>query len=97
MERNTNLNNKFEMFSCSNCGNTNFEQECFVKSHEIVNIHRNENKEMSIVSIDLKTINQEDIEYNNEFMCIKCNTYYDIINIDGVDTIIQIGAENNDE
>lgn len=79
------------MFACK-CGNTEFEQECFVKTIEIINIRRISDA-MKIISKDMHEVDEKDIEYHNEFNCPKCGEKYSIKQIKGVDTIYSIGED----
>lgn len=91
------LNDKAEIpgdiFACPICQNTAFHQECFVKTIEIVNIKQKADKELMIISRDIVENVAEDIEYNNEFQCPKCQTLFEIIKKDGTDVIVQIGLD----
>lgn len=82
------------IFACS-CGNTEFEQECFVKSCEIINIVDN-NSVIKIVSKNMKDILEDDIEYNNNFKCPTCGTEYEVINKDGKSVVVKltVGEDN---
>lgn len=84
------VDTKVEKFSCSKCGNTEFDQECFIKSYEIVNIIKTDDK-LSILSLDMHEVKEEDIEHNNEFLCPKCNAKYTIGKKDNIDTVFDIG------
>lgn len=83
------------MFACSNCGNTEFYQDCFAKIVEIINIMKKD-KEITIVSKYIHEDSMDDIEYSNDFKCPKCKTEYDIIRRDGEDVVLQIGFEEGD-
>lgn len=97
MERTLN-ENKIDgsIFACK-CGNTEFDQECFVKSVEIVVISKKD-EHITIISKDMKEVAEEDIEYNNNFMCPKCGAVYEIISKDGTDMILDtnVGEDNAD-
>jgi transcription elongation factor Elf1 len=96
MERTLVENTQGEIFSCTNCGNTEFEQDCYVKSTEIVNIKRQLGV-LTIVSKTMYEISEDQIEYNNSFTCPKCNTQYEIITRDGVDTIYNVTEDQQNE
>lgn len=95
MERTINDEEEIQglLFSCPVCANTAFHQECFVKIVEIVNIKKKSTGEMIIISRSLEDTSMDDIEYNNEFQCPKCQTIFEVVRKDGVDAIIQIGLE----
>jgi hypothetical protein len=91
MERSTNDELKGDKFVCS-CGNTNFEQECYVKSIEIVNVIKDENEKLTIVSKEMQEVLAENIEYTNEVRCPKCQAHYTVGRQDGKDIICQTGV-----
>lgn len=95
MERTLNDEQEIQgmVFACPVCKNTAFHQQCFARITEIVNIKKKDNGQLIIISRSLEDTEQDDIEYNNEFQCPKCSTIFEIINKDGVDTIVQIGLE----
>lgn len=95
MERSMSENIEGETFACTKCGNTEFEQECYTKSIEIVNIKKKDN-EMIIISKDMLEINAEEIEYNNEFVCPKCKNVYVIGKNKDVDVIYNTDGEYTD-
>lgn len=81
------------IFACPVCKNTAFHQDCFTKTIEIVNIKEKPDKEIIIISRDIVENVEEDIEYNNEFQCPKCQTLFNVVKKDGVDLIVQIGLD----
>lgn len=92
MERTYNDVVEGETFSCTKCKNTVFVQTCYVQTHEAVTIKKND-KEIKIISNNMFDVREEDIEYNNEFVCPKCETKYTIGKKDGVDIIYDMGEE----
>lgn len=96
MKRDIDIEIEGERFSCSKCGNINFNQDCYIKASEIVNIVRKD-KKMTIVTIGLNDIKEEQIEYDNSFKCPKCNTLYEINKVENEDLIYDVGECDENE
>jgi transcription elongation factor Elf1 len=81
-----------DKFQCR-CGNTEFEQDCFVKTTEQIDIVMVKEDTIIVVSKNMKDLNTEDFEYTSEFTCPKCNKIYEITKRDGKDFIVDLGED----
>jgi hypothetical protein len=82
------MEQQFETFQCE-CGSKEFNQTCYVKIFEIIEIKRNGN-DIKIISKNVEEINTEDIENEHEIFCVNCGKEYKVIKKDGRDSICEI-------